>query len=137
MHNIVFSTKSVGVFSSLAPISGIIELLHPSLIVLPYSLYRVPNQTPFNNTIAPRTILQVSFSNIVFTPASSILLTKIKFLSKPGMFRTPGSVLILPSMSLNLNFLHLMIMVVDSSHRKTLPPSYLSYSHNHSLWGVM
>jgi hypothetical protein len=30
-----------------------------------------------------------------------------------------------------------MIMVVESSPRKTLPPSYISYSHNHSLWGVI
>ena len=53
------------------------------------------------------------------------------------MWRTPGSVLILPFMSLNLTFPHPVILVIDSSPRKKLPPSYLSYSQNHSLWGVI
>jgi len=89
--------------------------------VVPSNLYRVPIWTPINNTISPQTILQVSFSNIVFTPASSIFLTKIKCLANSGMGITPGSVLILPSMIFNLNFPHHMILDFDSSLRKTSP----------------
>jgi hypothetical protein len=54
---ITFSPETVGVLYSSNPISGTMELLHPSLIVLPCGLYRVPNRNPFNNTIAPQTIL--------------------------------------------------------------------------------
>ena len=79
-----------------SPFSGTIELLHPSTTMLPCSLYRVPIRTPRINISASRTILQVSFLNTVFTPASSNLLTKIRFLANAGICRTPGSVLTLP-----------------------------------------
>ena len=48
-----------------------------------------------------------------------------------------GRIIKLPSMSLNLTFPWPMILVVESSPRKKLPPSYLSYSRNHSLWGFI
>ena len=118
------------------PFSGTIELLHPSTTVLPCSLYRVPVRTPRINISAPRTILQVSFSNTVFTPASSNLLTEIRFLANAGICRTPGSVLTLPPCNFNFTFPRPMILAFLSSPKKTSPPSYFSYSQNHSLWGV-
>jgi hypothetical protein len=62
---------------------------------------------------------------------------KNKFLANPRMYKTLGIVPILPSMSLNLALPCPMILIFESSTRKTLPPSYLSYSQNHSLWGVL
>jgi hypothetical protein len=115
------------------------KLLHPLLIVLPNNLYKVPFRTPLINTIYPQTILQVSFSNTICTPISLILLTYIKFLSNSRMCKNPRSVLIiiLLSLSYNLTFPHHMILVFESSPRKTSPPLYFLYSQNHSLWGVI
>jgi hypothetical protein len=111
--------------------------IEPVTISASLQLIQIPNQTPFNNTIIPQTILRVSFSNIVFSLASSILLTKIKFLVNPEMWRKQRSVLVLPCMIFNSTFPRHMILVVESSPRKTSPPSYLSYSQNHYVLGVI
>jgi len=87
-------------------------------------------------TIAPQIILHLSFSNTVLTLASAILLTDMRFLSRPGMCNTSGKVLILPSFSNNFTLPRPMIFFVESSPRKTFP-LYFSYSENHSLWGVI
>ena len=93
--------------------------------MLPCSLCKVPIRTPHINTSARQTILQVSFSNIVFTPASSNLLTKIRFMANARICRTSGSVLTLPPCNFNFTFLRPIIL-----------PSYhpLRRHHHHCIY---
>jgi len=78
----------------------IMVVLNPSLIMLPNRLYRVPISTPLNNAISPYAILHVSFLIIVYTHASLILLTDIRFLvANLGAWRKIGRVLTLTSFS--------------------------------------
>jgi hypothetical protein len=70
------------------------------------------------------------FFKYYFYPCIVHFAYKKQILDNPGMSRTPRSVIILPSMRLNLIFPCPMILVVESSPRKTLPPPYLSYRTN-------
>jgi hypothetical protein len=111
-------------------------LLHPFVIVLPENLYKIPFWILINNNITPQTILHVSFSNIVHTP-TSILLIDMRILGNLGIHKTQGRVFTLPSLSNNGTLLCLFIFHVDSSSWKTWTPLYLLSSKIHSLWRFM
>ena len=122
----------VGILSSsFSPLEK--KILHPLMIMLPNSFYKVPYLAPLIKTIAPLTIFHVSFSNIICTPASLIFLIDIIFLARPGIFKTLGRILILPSFSNKLTLPCPMILDVESYPRNTSPLLYFSYSQNHSL----
>ena len=90
-------------------------------------------QTPVISTIAPHTILHESFSKTMFTLASPILLTNIRFETNLGTCKTPGTVFLLPYFNNNHTLSHPTILVNESYPKRTSPTPNFSYFHNHSL----
>ena len=132
-HNMVESI----LHDRISLVLGSTTWLQLSSLVFPNNFYRVPILIPHINTIVPHTILHVSFSKTVRTPAFSIVLPKIRFLAKPGICNTHGSIPLLPLFNISQTFPHPMIIFSKSSPNKTSPLFSSSYSQNQCLWGVI
>jgi hypothetical protein len=120
------------IFSPVAKLTSIRFLLSIT-ISFDLEVEQMDVKTTFLHGDLEEEIYMKQFSNTVFTPASLNLLTDMRLLASFGMCRTPGRVLILPSFSNNLTLPRPKIFSVKSSPKNTSPPSYFSYSENHSL----